>query len=392
MGSVCNKMFKQSLAVFSIVCLATQALADCQDITLDSCVGDPPFQTLKLASEENCQQYCSQVFPDVCTFFIYDRQQDICQLYDYDSQAYADSCALIAATPTPALAECVASDEECLKFTEGYCKYDGDLLENLSNITSASACQFACRIYDKIPRCNYFFYNGAEENCQFLSSTSRSCDLIRGPPTPSIEDCSEKPIVCDENASKDENGICVCNPGFAGNGLLCGIDTDSDGFPDDDLNCAEASCRHDNCPTFPNSGQEDSDADGIGDSCDDDSDNDGIDDLSDNCPYDSNPDQNDEDGDGFGDLCDNCPDIANPGQEDADNDGLGDLCEDDIDNDGLGGVCDNCPDVSNPGQEDENNNNIGDACDDGEDNDNDGIENLEDNCPLIPNPDQIDED
>ena len=107
-------MFKQSLAVFSIVCLATQAHADCQDITLDSCVGDPPFQTLKLASEENCQQYCSQVFPDVCTFFIYDRQQDICQLYDYDSQAYADSCALIAATPTPALAECVASDEECL--------------------------------------------------------------------------------------------------------------------------------------------------------------------------------------------------------------------------------------------------------------------------------------
>ena len=59
-------------------------------------------------------KYNTQVFPDVCTFFIYDRQQDICQLYDYDSQAYADSCALIAATPTPALAECVASDEECL--------------------------------------------------------------------------------------------------------------------------------------------------------------------------------------------------------------------------------------------------------------------------------------
>ena len=107
-------MSKQLLTVFSIVCLATQALADCQDITLDSCVGDPPFQTLKLASEENCQQYCSQVFPDVCTFFIYDRQQDICQLFDYDPQAYADSCALIAATPTPSLAECRASDEECL--------------------------------------------------------------------------------------------------------------------------------------------------------------------------------------------------------------------------------------------------------------------------------------
>jgi len=186
-------MFKQSLTLFSIVCLAAQAHADCQDITLDSCVGDPPFQTLKLASEENCQQYCSQVFPDVCTFFIYDRQQDICQLFDYDPQAYADSCALIAATPTPSLAECRASDEECLKFSEGYCKYNGDLLENLQNITSATACQFACLIYDKLPTCNYFFYNGAEENCQFLSSTSRTCDLIRGPPTPSLTECSDKP-------------------------------------------------------------------------------------------------------------------------------------------------------------------------------------------------------
>ena len=35
-----------------------------------------------------------------------------------------------------------------------------------------------------------------------------------------------------------------CNaPTFVGNGLVCGLDTDSDGFPDVDLSCDEPSCE-----------------------------------------------------------------------------------------------------------------------------------------------------
>ena len=47
---------------------------------------------------------------------------------------------------------------------------------------------------------------------------------------------------------------CVCNPGYAGNGVICGSDSDSDGFPDIGLNCNEPSFLMDNCPDFPNSG------------------------------------------------------------------------------------------------------------------------------------------
>lgn len=67
-----------------------------------------------------------------------------------------------------------------------------------------------------------------------------------------------------------------CKVGWAGDGQTCGPDRDLDGWPDYDLGCEDRRCRQDNCVKTPNSGQEDSDNDNIGDACDDDADNDGI--------------------------------------------------------------------------------------------------------------------
>ena len=118
-----------------------------------------------------------------------------------------------------------------------------------------------------------------------------------------------------------------------------------------------------------------------------DSDTDGINDDLDNCPVDSNPNQQDGDSDGAGDVCDNCPAFSNPGQEDGDNDQVGDVCDncpvdsnpdqENGDSDELGDVCDNCPDVSNSNQDDGDGDEIGDICD---------------NCPSDSNPNQEDID
>ncbi|XP_063594307.1 cartilage oligomeric matrix protein-like [Penaeus indicus] len=206
-----------------------------------------------------------------------------------------------------------------------------------------------------------------------------------------------------------------CPSGYAGDGETCGPDSDQDGFPTRGLACAEPGCVQDNCPTWPNSGQEDADGDGLGDACDDDADDDTLENDVDNCPLVANLGQADGDGDSVGDACDNCPALANSDQGDADGDGVGDACDPDkdsdgvlngadncpvvsntdqldTDGDGLGDACDNCPSAANADQADADQDLVGDACDTGIDTDMDSVQDSLDNCPNDVNSDQGDAD
>ena len=111
--SVCNKMFKHLLTIFSVVCGIRQAFGNCRDTTLDSCLRDQPFDVFILPTEKVCQQLCREDYADKCVFFIYDRVNQICELFDFNEQDFADSCQKVGGTPEPSLVECQQSNDPC---------------------------------------------------------------------------------------------------------------------------------------------------------------------------------------------------------------------------------------------------------------------------------------
>uniref|UniRef100_A0A672HD24 Thrombospondin-1 n=1 Tax=Salarias fasciatus TaxID=181472 RepID=A0A672HD24_SALFA len=333
---------------------------------------------------------------------------------------------------------------KCISFPDGSFKcgrcplgYTGNGV-NCRDIDECKEVPDACHTHNGIHRC---------ENTQ-PGYNCLPCPARFSGPQPygrGVEEATAKKQVCQprnpcqdgsHNCHKHANCIylgvfsesmfrCECRPGYAGNGRICGEDTDLDGWPNTDLVCVANATYHckkvimthftnqtdvvynpaqydadrdevgdscDNCIFEANTDQTDTDNNGEGDACAVDIDGDGILNENDNCPYVYNVDQRDTDRDGVGDHCDNCPLEHNPDQIDSDSDNVGDKCDNnqDIDEDGHQNNLDNCPYIPNANQADHDKDGKGDACD--HDDDNDGIPDDKDNCRLVFNPDQVDSD
>ena len=61
-------------------------------------------------------------------------------------------------------------------YRQGYCMFEGNLMEHLNKIKDERTCQLACQ---NVPGCKYYIYDIDTKDCQLLDSSSRNCDLIK---------------------------------------------------------------------------------------------------------------------------------------------------------------------------------------------------------------------
>jgi hypothetical protein len=252
---------------------------------------------------------------------------------------------------------------------------------------------------------------GSEYTC--MAANKNNCGLCNAPDVPNIG------MNCSSNQCA---GTLMCNP--TQNGSMCGGPNRNNcgacGKPDvtglnsrctmAGINCGILGCSSSGETAECKETPIDTDADSIGDICDNcpnrantnqiDGDSDGKGNVCDNCPLVSNATQLDTDLDTIGNACDNCPGAANLNQLDADNDGTGDVCDTDADNDGIANAMDNCLNISNANQLDSDADGKGDACDNcvntiniaQTDTDSDGKGDACDNCVTVANITQADFD
>lgn len=171
------------------------------------------------------------------------------------------------------------------------------------------------------------FHPGEDADLESVLAQGRPAPFVRTARAHFFLDVPEFPF---ETATLDcdHNGILDVQEGLF-------EDTDGDGVPD--------SCDPDNDgDEIPDDeeGTGDPDGDGIGNYKDRDSDGDGAPDLTDNCRLTGNRDQADGDEDGRGDVCDNCTEVANADQRDTNGDRIGNVCDPDYDDNGSVGLSD----------------------------------------------------
>merc|ERR1712168_1096470 len=154
----------------------------CREFLVDECItsaNNPQVELIHGVSIESCQFFCNTVYSHNCTFFIKDNKQDVCEIWSLPESEYETSCVKKEGPKLPAKGDstCEKAKDDCVGFKQGYCLFEGNLLDHLNSITSETTCQMACQ---HVPSCQYYIYDTHTSDCMLLDSSSRQCDILRG--------------------------------------------------------------------------------------------------------------------------------------------------------------------------------------------------------------------
>jgi len=194
-------MFRQTITLFAVLslqALTAYAAPSVGDVTVDACakftVGDCyknkttsdefPFETFKpehTTDGSECQEFCDIIYKKFCKFYIYDRRQNLCTLWNVDSDKYLNTCKLHGGPKSTKQDACETKAKDpknpkCIDFTNEMCIYEGQILETFRYIDDESTCQDICD-YSEI--CKYYVYDSENKECETYDKDSFNCDMVK---------------------------------------------------------------------------------------------------------------------------------------------------------------------------------------------------------------------
>ena len=180
-------------------------------------------QIKRIESALDCQKFCSYYYADQCTWWLYDEKNNYCKIFKGPQQDIFDDCFELGFSSFPSISECKTvgdphSNDNCQVniliyiyslctsqylqvlrykvvsldffqfFRQDYCRYEKDFLDNLEHSHDMDSCQWACQ---KNPMCNFFTFSKDKNVCMLhrVDIRKRVCDMIHGPPVPSLQSC-----------------------------------------------------------------------------------------------------------------------------------------------------------------------------------------------------------
>jgi len=156
----------------------------CGQFTLGECYkgsssDEFPFETYNPENSTDgskCKFFCETIYQSTCQFYIFDRRLNQCQFWNVDKDTYLNTCNLKGGPKLTTEEATKCKNNECFKFTNEECIYEGSVLETFRFIDDMETCGKICNYSEK---CKYYIYDKNGKECKTYDSDKFNCDMVK---------------------------------------------------------------------------------------------------------------------------------------------------------------------------------------------------------------------